>query len=65
MNALATITFRAEIPESVVEEVAGVADDGSDDWYESALGDLASAIKEDPSRFLEYVFDDPDVEVDA
>lgn len=62
MNALVSITFRLDLPESVVERIAG-PDDGSDGYSEAAGALIEAAIKDDPSGFMEYVGDEPDVEV--
>jgi hypothetical protein len=67
-NAIATVTFHLNIPESEVAKILGRSmvkpDDGTDAWHESACGAVEAAIQDDLRTYLEYGTE-PDVEVDA
>lgn len=67
-NALATVTFRLDIPEARVKQILGSAmtqpDDGSDEWHEAACGAVEAAIQDDLLTYLEYG-SEPEVEVDG
>lgn len=68
-NALVTMTYRLNIGEDTVRRILDgrmlKPDDGSDGWHESALGAIEAAVRDDPARYVDFITDDPDIEVDA
>jgi hypothetical protein len=68
-NALVTMTYRLNIGEGTVQKILNsrmlTPDDGSDEWYRSACGAIEAAVLDDPMSYLEFVSDEPDIEVDA
>jgi hypothetical protein len=68
-NAIVHMTYQLDLPEPVVKKILDSTmlrpDDGSDAWFQSALGAIETAVCDDPVRYLEHAVDPPDVEVDA
>lgn len=62
-NFLVHIRYTVDISEDMAEAWVGREDDGTDDWYGEAAQVVEDRVKSDPPRFLEYVHDDPEVEV--
>lgn len=62
-NFLVHINYTVDISERLAESWVGREDDGTDGWYGEAAQIVEHRVKDDPARFLEYVHNDPDVEV--
>jgi hypothetical protein len=67
MNALATITYRVKVPATRIEslmEDQGI-DESEERYRDVALDLLERDIADNPVDYLEWVTNDPDIEVDA
>lgn len=59
-NAIVSLRFTLDIPESVVQSIVA-----PESPYEECIDQIEEAVLDDPSRFLEYVNGEPDVDADA
>jgi hypothetical protein len=62
-NALVDLRFTLDIPEDKVEKIAGRPDDGSQEWHEHAWQAVEDWVQDNAPDAMEFVSDEPDVEV--
>jgi hypothetical protein len=67
MNAVATITYHINVPETRVESL--MEDQGLEEsdekYYEIAVTLIEEDIRDNPADYLDWATNEPDVEVDA